>query len=94
VIFITHFQRTRQTAEPLAVDLNITPIVIDAVDAVVEAIRNVPAPSVALVVGHSNTVPEIIAQLGGPSLPTLHTTAFDHLFVLAGQQLIHLRYDA
>jgi hypothetical protein len=51
---------------PLAAKLEIDAKVIDAVDAVVEAISRIPATSVALVIDHSDTVPETIDQLGGP----------------------------
>jgi hypothetical protein len=35
-----------------------------------------------LVVGHSNTVPAIIAALGGPKLPDLCDAAYSNLFLL------------
>ena len=94
-IFITQYRRSRQTAEPLAADLGITPKVIDEVARIVEAIRTLPADSVALVVGHSDTVPEIIVRLGGPKIPEgIGEDEFDHLFVQAGRRLAHLRYGA
>jgi broad specificity phosphatase PhoE len=93
-IFVTRLRRSQQTAAPLAMDLDVVPRVIDDLDAVVEAIRSLSEASVALVVGHSNTVPEIIAKLGGPSLPTLAATEFDNLFVQSGPRLTHLRYGA
>jgi broad specificity phosphatase PhoE len=64
-IYITDFKRTRQTAGPLAEQLGLTPILYDPRDtpALVARVRAGPLP--ALVVGHSNTVPDIIAQLGG-----------------------------
>jgi broad specificity phosphatase PhoE len=93
-IFVTRLRRSQQTAEPLAMKLGIVPRVIDEVDEVVTAIRSLPAASVTLVIGHSNTVPEIIAKLGGPLLPTLAATEFDNLFVQSGQRLTHLRYGA
>ena len=35
-----------------------------------------------LVVGHADTVPELIRQLGGPPLPLINDCVFDELFVL------------
>lgn len=40
------------------------------------------AGQTVLVVGHSNTVPELIRQLGGPSLPDIDDCEFDNLFVV------------
>jgi broad specificity phosphatase PhoE len=91
-IFVTHFLRSRETAKPLEEKLGIEAKCIDAVVEVVEQIRTLPTSRVALVIGHSDTVPEIIARLGGPSLPILISEEFDNLFVLSGQRLTHLRY--
>jgi phosphohistidine phosphatase SixA len=92
-IFVTRFQRSRQTAEPLAEQLGIDAEEIDDVDELVEALRALEASSVALVIGHSDTVPEVIAHLGGPSV-TIEPTEFNHLFVQTGHRLIHARYGA
>jgi broad specificity phosphatase PhoE len=40
------------------------------------------AGQTVLVVGHSNTVPDLIGLLGGPSLPVIDDCEFDNLFVL------------
>jgi hypothetical protein len=52
---------------------------------------------VALVAGHSDTVPEIIAALGASSAVTIGHLEFDNLFVVtAGQpgsaSALHLKY--
>jgi len=64
-IYVSDFRRTRQTAAPLAARLGLTPIVYDPADTpdLIARVRAGPLP--ALIVGHSNTVPEIIAGLGG-----------------------------
>lgn len=38
-----------------------------------------------MVIGHSNTIPPIIAALGGPSMPNLCETEFANLFTLTIQ---------
>jgi phosphohistidine phosphatase SixA len=65
-IFVTDTKRSRQTAEPLARALGITPQVYDPANnpALVQRVRAVTGGAV-LVVGHSNTVPDIVEQLGG-----------------------------
>ena len=64
-IYVSDYRRTRQTAAPLAARLGILPIVYDPADtpALVALVRAGPLP--ALIVGHSNTVPDIVSQLGG-----------------------------
>lgn len=64
-IYVSDFRRTRQTAAPLAARLGLAPIVYDPADtpALVSQVRAGPHP--ALIVGHSNTVPDIVEQLGG-----------------------------
>jgi phosphohistidine phosphatase SixA len=93
-IYVTRWQRTQQTATPLAADLGVTPTQIDAAADVVAAIQARPPSSAALVIGHTNTVPDIIAGLGGPTGVTIDATEFDRLFVLMGGRLSQLRYGA
>ena len=64
-IYVSDFRRTRQTAAPLAARLRLTPIIYDPRDTpgLIARVRAGPTP--ALIVGHSNTVPDIIEALGG-----------------------------
>jgi phosphohistidine phosphatase SixA len=64
-IYVSDFRRTRQTAAPLAARFGLTPIVYDVRDTpgLIARVRAGPLP--ALVVGHSNTVPDIVEALGG-----------------------------
>jgi len=64
-IYVSDFRRTRQTAAPLAARLRLIPIVYDPADTpgLIARVRAGPQP--ALIVGHSNTVPDIIEALGG-----------------------------
>ena len=95
-------QRAAQTVVPLAAATGITPIVIPAKDlaAIAAEVRSRPGETI-LIVGHSNTVPAIIAALGGPELPDLQDTEFDDLAVLTlcrcnwrPARLVHLQYGA
>jgi imidazolonepropionase-like amidohydrolase/phosphohistidine phosphatase SixA len=65
-IYVTHFKRTQQTAAAVAARFGLTPIVYDPADTpgLIARVRAGPLP--ALIVGHSNTVPDIVEQLGGP----------------------------
>lgn len=102
-IITTHYRRTRATAAPLAGSLGIEPEVVEAgggtassVDGVAARVRSLPPGSVALVVGHSNTVPAIILALGGPDIGSIEDDEYSDLFVLQLQagaaRLIRSRY--
>lgn len=93
-IFVTQRRRTQRTAKPLARDLGIAPAVIGDAASVVAAIRKLPASAVALVIGHTTTLPEISSGLGGPAIPAIDLGEFDHLFVHSQGRLTHLRYGA
>ena len=64
-IYVSDYRRTRQTAAPLAARLGLTPLVYDPADTpgLIARVRAGPGP--VLIVGHSNTVPDIVAALGG-----------------------------
>jgi broad specificity phosphatase PhoE len=88
-IITTHLQRSTLTAGPLARHLSITPVVMrvggpipDHVRAVAAEIREKHAGEVVLVVGHSNTVPLIVRELGGTAPDQLGEGEFDNLFIV------------
>lgn len=92
-IYTSQFLRTKQTAEPLAKQLGLTsqtiPIKLNAnseispesIKEIVEQIYK-NAGDNALIVGHSNTVPDVIKALGGDIVPTIDEKEFDNLFVV------------
>jgi broad specificity phosphatase PhoE len=65
VIYVSSFRRSQQTAAPTAAKLALTPIVYDPSDTAALVARVRAGPKPALIVGHSNTVPDIVEQLGG-----------------------------
>jgi broad specificity phosphatase PhoE len=88
-VITTHLQRTQLTARHVMQANGQTHIVVRAggpiqthVDSVAAAIRRRPAGDVVLVVGHSNTIPPIIAALGGPAMPDLCENQYSSLFIL------------
>lgn len=93
-IFVSEFLRTQQTAAPLAEDLGLTPTALADPGAIVAGIRALPSSSAALVVGHTNTLPDIATQLGAASLPAIGATEFDRLFIQDRSRVTALRYGA
>jgi broad specificity phosphatase PhoE len=104
-VIVTSRQRTTQTAARVIAAQDIQPVVIPFGDgdsaqvaAVATAVRRIPAGDAVLVVGHSNTVPPIIAALGGPKLPDLCDASYSTIFVLelgsSPKRLVRAHYGA
>ena len=88
-VVVTQLERVKATAKPLADGAKITPVVVPVssdvaahVNAVVAEVASHKPGDVVLVVGHSNTIPAIIAALGGPRMPDLCDAQYSGLFVL------------
>jgi broad specificity phosphatase PhoE len=95
VIFTSQFTRTKQTAEPLANKLGLTATEIrlksnpnnpkliaeESTKEVVNKVLEGPGQNV-LVVGHSNSIPDVIKMLGGDVVPTIDDRKFDDLFIV------------
>lgn len=82
-IFVSDFRRTRQTAAAVAARWALTPIVYDPADTPGLVVRVRAAPGPVLIVGHSNTVPDIVEQLGGTRPAPLSHPDFGDLWILA-----------
>ena len=63
-VYSTNYKRTMQTAEPLATVLKITPTAYEPREAAFGEMLRKSGKKV-LVVGHSNTVPDLLNQLSG-----------------------------
>lgn len=68
-LLTTQYQRNRATLDPLAAATGLQPIVIEAKDAAAwqRALAELPPGARAVVAGHSNTLPSLVASLGGRS---------------------------
>ena len=81
-IFATPTRRAMETAAPLAGQLGlvVTPYDPRAPQALVAAVAAAPGP--VLVVGHSNTVPDLVAAFGGEQPAPLTEEDYGTLFVV------------
>jgi broad specificity phosphatase PhoE len=82
-IYTTEFRRTKDTAAPLAEKIGVKAEVVTSRDAkgLIAKIKAHTTGAV-LVVGHSNTVPEIVKALGGSAV-TMADNEFDSMFFVA-----------
>jgi broad specificity phosphatase PhoE len=96
-IFTTEYQRTRQTAAPLAQRLKITPVMAPANDPAPLIAQLIKGKGNALVVGHANTIPDLLKKLGVKEQVTIGDNDYDDLFVVIRRvgepsTLIRLKY--
>jgi len=80
-IYVTPTLRAKQTAVPVAQLLGDTLTVIDSIDETVARLRTRHWGKTVLVVGHSDTVPQIIQSLTGRKAPAFGAE-FDVLYVV------------
>ena len=87
-VITTQFVRTRETGRPTAEALGITPEVARAGGSAAQHAQDVArmvqahAGGVVLVVGHSNTIPAIVAALGAAQPPPICDSEYDGLYVV------------
>jgi phosphohistidine phosphatase SixA len=104
-IITSQFRRSRDTAQPIASALGLTPEVIPISRTTIDShLKQLEAAvrkhngGVVLVVGHEETLTLLIAALGGPRLPVICPKHHANLFLLAMSagkaHLVHSRYGA
>ena len=96
-IFTTEYRRARETAAPLAAKRKLQPVMSAAKDPdpLIERVRQVKGD--VLIVGHSNTVPDLLKKLGVKQPVTIRDDEYDNLFIVVrpvtgAPTLIRLRY--
>lgn len=109
-IYTSQYLRTRATAEPLAKQLGIASVAIplklsasnprevslESIQEITKQIYQRPGEN-ALVIGHGNSIPDVIKALGGDVVPTIDEKEFDDLFVVTvyakgKAKVTHLKY--
>jgi len=85
-IYVTNTRRSQQTAANLAQRLNLKPTVVEAKISNAELAHEVLRDNkggLAIVVGHSNTVPQLVAEMAGvDNVPAMGDEEFDTMYVV------------
>jgi len=91
-IYVSSTKRAQQTAAPLAARLQLTPKTYDPRDTpgLIAAVSG--EAGTVLIVGHSNTVPDIVAGLGGTRPGPLVHEDFGDIWHVAGPQRTTTRH--
>lgn len=101
-IYSTTFQRTEQTARPVAdaLGLPITPYDAMNTETIIDDIVKAHKGKIILVVGHSNTIPALIANMGASKVvPPIAEDEYDNIYIVTipwfgKTKTIRLRYGA
>lgn len=99
-VYSTPYRRTEETARPVADALSLPINSYDAADteAIMEHIVKVHKGKVILVVGHSNTVPALIGNMGASKrVPEIAEDEYDNIYIVSipwfgKTKTIRLRY--
>lgn len=97
-IYTSHFIRTKETVSLLAAHLGILPVTLDDPADIMDHILENHTGEKILVVGHTNTIPELIGLLGNTDI-SIAENEFDNLFLLtrinaATSSLLRLKYGS
>jgi broad specificity phosphatase PhoE len=100
VVYSTPYRRTEETARPIAEALDLPINSYDAADteAIMEYILREHKGKIILVVGHSNTVPALIGNMGASKkVPAIEENEYDNIYIVSvpwfgKTKTIRLRY--
>jgi len=85
-IYVSSTKRAQQTAAPLAARLKLTPHIYDPRDTPGLIAAVATENGTVLIVGHSNTVPDIVEKLGGERPADLTHEDFGDVWHIAGPE--------
>ena len=100
-IYATQFRRTQQTVKPLADALGLPVTIVDSKNTagLIAQIRAQHSGQTVFIAGHNNTMPEIVAALGGPQNPTIPESQYDNVYVVTvyrtgKARVVQMKYGA
>jgi broad specificity phosphatase PhoE len=94
-ILVTEFKRTQETAAPTAKETHITPTIVPSTDIAGLAVKLRAVNGNALVVGHGNTIPDLMKALGIAIPINIPDADYTEIFVVSlsdPPQLLRLHY--
>ena len=100
-IYATQYKRTQETVKPLSEKTGVPISIVNSKSTtdLLAQIRAQHSGQTIFIAGHNNTVPEIVAALGGPKYPTIPETEYDNLFIVTvyrtgKAKVVKMRYGA
>jgi len=100
-IYATQYKRTQETVKPLSDKIGVPVTVMNSKGTadLLAQIRAQHSGQTVFIAGHNNSVPEIIAALGGPKYPIIPESEYDNLYIVTvyrtGQaKVVKMKYGA
>jgi phosphohistidine phosphatase SixA len=101
-VYVTQLRRTRETGEPLATALKVPLVTVEVDGKNIAAYAPALAKRIAaehpnetvLVVGHSNTVPLIVKELGGSEVPAIEHSQYGKVYIVTNGGIVAAQYGA
>src|SRR5437773_691321 len=83
-IYATQYKRTQETVKPLADKTGVPVSIVNSKNTadLLAQLRAQHSGQTIFIAGNNNTVPEIIAALGGPQYPIIPETEYDNLYIV------------
>jgi len=94
-VFVTEFKRTRETAAPTAKAAHVVPTVVSANDTAALVAKLRASKGNALIVGHGNTIPNLMKALGIETPITIPDDDYTEILVVSlgePSQMLRLHY--
>jgi broad specificity phosphatase PhoE len=95
-VFVTEFKRTQETAAPAAAAAHLSPTVVPANDVPGLVVKLRRLNGNALVVGHGNTIPDLMKALGITTPINIPDDDYTEIFIVSlcdSPQLVRLHYS-
>ncbi len=83
-IYATQYKRTQETVKPLSDKIGVPVTIVNSKNTsdLTAQLRAQHSGQTIFIAGHNNTVPEIIAALGGPQYPIIPENEYDNVFIV------------
>lgn len=83
-IYATQYKRTQQTVAPLSAHVGVPVVTVDAKQSteLAKRILSNNRGQTVFIVGHNNTVPEIVNILSGENFPIIPESEYDNMFIV------------
>jgi broad specificity phosphatase PhoE len=87
-VYCTEYKRTQQTAAPAAEARKFKPVIVSSERGpeLARTLRALPATEDVLVVGHTDTIPDLLKALGVDRTVMIGSGDYDNLFIVSPQE--------